>query len=91
MSPSITLWTLSAGTYIITWLFHIKIDAYSKLTIGADRLWNSGTPEMEKPLKVLFKNSATAKKAGFQNKQSQAEVGMSNIDTTDETENQLYV
>ena len=44
-----------------------------------------------KTLKVLFKNSATAKKAGFQNKQSQAEVGMSNIDTTDETENQLYV
>ena len=89
---------MSAGTYIITWLFHIKIDTYSKLTIGADRLWNYGTPETEKSLKVLFKNTATvdkiqaaAKKAGFQNKQSQAEVGMSNIDTTDETENQLYV
>ena len=50
-----------------------------------------------KTLKVLFKNTATvdkikaaAKKDGFQNKRSQAEVGMYNIDT-DETENQLYV
>ena len=88
---------MSAGTYIITWLFHIKIDTYFKLTIEADRLWNYDTPETEKPLKVLFKNTATvdkikaaAKKDSFQNKRSQAEVGMYNIDT-DETENQLYV
>ena len=67
------------------------------MTIGANRLWNYGTPETEKPLKVLFKYTATidkikaaAKKDGFQNKRSQAEVGMYNIDT-DETENQLFV